>query len=176
MLLATAAADLRGRARPLYRNTVEAMQRLILIVLLTVAACGKPQAPVAPLDEYDVSRAIALRVEEGEGTTIDLAALAPFDWTRFCAFHPYTTQTMAEEALGFRWPYEWSSVEHLDDRNYLVFLKDEDVVAAFDYPRGEGDFASFRATCVARQDAKFIVAQQGKSGSGKPFLVLRQQS
>lgn len=72
-------------------NILDTTQRLILIALVTIAACVKAQVLVTPLDEYDVSREIALRVEEKEGKTIDLAVLAPFDWIRFYAFHPYTT-------------------------------------------------------------------------------------
>ena len=30
-----------------------------------------------------------------------MAEAAPFEWDRFCAFAPYTTEPLAEQVLGF---------------------------------------------------------------------------
>ena len=103
---------------------------------------------------------------------MDLDALASFEWTRFCAFGPYTTEDVAEDELGFRWPYAWSRVEDLDDRNYLVFVNGDEVVAAFDHARNLGDFAGLDPACHARDDARFVVRERGQFGSGAPYYVM----
>ena len=140
-----------------------------LFLLVGLSACGIVKAPEAP----GLSERIAERVAEGDGAVVDLATLAPFGWTRFCAFRPYTTEDVAAEALGFRWPFQWSAVEYMDDRSFLVFLRGGQVVAAFDHTLDRGDFARLGTTCVPRANARFVVSRQGKLTNGQPHYVLR---
>lgn len=143
---------------------------LLFLPLLLSACASRPGA--APGDD-GVSVRIADQVGRGDGTDIDMATLAPFEWTRFCAFGPYTTQEVAETALGVDWPYAWSQVERLDDRTYLVFMNGRTVVSAFDHGRGDGGFAQENAACADRRDARFTVRKDGLRTDGKPFYVLR---
>lgn len=113
-----------------------------------------------------------------EGAVVDLAALAPFAWTRACAFAPYTTQAAAETALRFAWPYPWGDIETLDDRAFVVLVDDAQegggrVVAAFDHPRDRGDLAGQEPACVERDRARFVVVRDGDLADGAPHLVLR---
>lgn len=39
----------------------------------------------------------------GEGGTVDLGAVAPFEWDRMYAFHAYTDDGRVSEVLGFPW-------------------------------------------------------------------------
>lgn len=142
---------------------------LLALTLLVGACSSRPNAP----GDVGVSGRIADQVERGDGTEVDLAALAPFEWTRFCAFGPYTTQEVAETSLGFDWPYAWSQVELLDDRSYLVFVNGRTVVSAFDHSRGLGGFAQTDPTCFARRDARFTVREDGRRSDGRPHSVLR---
>ncbi|MEM6286453.1 MAG: hypothetical protein AAF845_04800 [Bacteroidota bacterium] len=109
---------------------------LVLLLLLTASGCGGP-----PGDQGLVHR-ISSRVESG--AVVDLADLAPFVWPRVHVFEPYTTEADAEQQMGVAWPDEWpwSAVETLDDRTFLVFVRDSAIVSAFDYLRVDGDFAS----------------------------------
>ena len=102
-----------------------------------------------------------------------MAEAAPFEWDRFCAFAPYTTEEMAEQRLGFDWRYAWSNVESLDDRAYLVFLDGDSVVSTFDYSRGRGDFSGLEPPCVEREHATYVVVEDGLSTSGAPWLEVR---
>ena len=134
------------------------MRTVAVLFLIGLGACSPREAPGGG----DLSGRITERVEQGEGARVDLASLAPFEWTRFCAFHPYTTEAAAEELLGFGWPYEWSAVERLEDRNYLVFLNGDEVAAAFDHTRKRGDFAGLDPVCFSRNEARFVVREQGR--------------
>lgn len=116
---------------------------------------------------------IAAAVDGGEGLTLDMAELAPFEWGRFCAFEPYTTEQVGERALGFDWPYAWSDVEVLDDRAYLVFVDDGRIVSAFDHERSRGAFAGMDPPCVRRERALFTVVENGISTAGEPWVELR---
>ena len=100
-----------------------------------------------------------------------MAEIAPGEWTRFCAFHPYTTKSMAEDTLGFRWRYGWSSVSSYDGINYLVFVNGDDVVSAFDYPLGRGNFYDLPRFCYDRAEASFVVREKEQS-DGSPFYTL----
>ena len=145
------------------------MRTATIFILFSLGACSLRQAP----DGGTLSDQIGEQLKQGDGTTVDLAALAPFAWTRFCAFEPYTTEERAEEALGFNWRYRWSAVEDLDDRNYLVFLDGSEVVAAFDHTLDLGNFAELDSVCYARDEARFTVSEQGRLVGGAPHYVLQ---
>jgi hypothetical protein len=71
-------------------------------------------------------------------TAIDLAKLTSFHWSKLYIFGPYTDQASAERTLGFKWPYKWSAVYALDDRDFYVFVDSGRVVAAFELPHAIG--------------------------------------
>jgi hypothetical protein len=145
------------------------VKHLALIALLGLSACATSEAP----SDRGLSDRIAAEVERGERATVDLAALAPFEWTRLYVFPPYTTEETAENALGFPWPYAWSAVEHDDTRTFLVLVNGEEVVAAFDHSRGHGDFAGLSRTSYSPDSARFVVRKQGLLAGGDPHYVLR---
>jgi hypothetical protein len=76
-------------------------------------------------------RRLRERIAAGD-SVIDFASITSFRWSRLEVFGPYASQASAERALGFPWPYQWSNVESLDDRTFLVFVDSNRVVAAFD--------------------------------------------
>jgi hypothetical protein len=148
------------------------MQAKLLPLLLGLSACGL----AGPPDGGDLSERLAERVREAPFETVDFAELAPFEWTRFCAFHPYTTEEMAEEELGFDWPYmRWSGEKSNEGTNYLVFVSGETVVAAFDHPNNQGDFAGMEEPCHERDAARFTARTadhpRGHTITGNPVLI-----
>lgn len=126
-----------------------------------------------PPGDRGVSDGIASLVADAEGSEIIMADIAPFPWTRFCVFGPYTTEPFASDSLGFRWPYRWGKIEMLDDRNFLVFVDGDDVVTAFDHTLDRGDFDTPEQTCFARDDARFTVRRDGNLTGGAPHFILR---
>ena len=149
---------------------------LVLAALVCLSACRADAPGGRPPGDGGLSDRIASAVREG--ALVDLEALAPSAWTRVCAFSPYTTQAMAEQVLGFAWPYAWGNIEHLDDFSFVVLVDDrradgEQVVAALEQPRNRGDFAGLDSPCVPRDRARFTVRRDGDLASGAAHLVLR---
>ena len=90
-----------------------------------------------------------------EGTDLDLAQIAPFDWARVLVVEPGTDDAEISRALG----YEWTGVLGFETGEKLILLDDEGkVVRFFDY-RGEGRFAELDTPIaeIAREDAVFQV-------------------
>ena len=90
-----------------------------------------------------------------EGTDLDLAQIAPFDWARVLVIEPGTDDAEISRALG----YEWTGVLGFETGEKLILLDDEGkVVRFFDY-RGEGRFAELDTPIaeIAREDAVFQV-------------------
>ena len=149
------------------------MSRLILLIVVALTACSPGDSADAPGD-HGVSERIAEQVRNGEGTTINLGDLTPFEWTRFYVFSPYTPKERAEGALGFRWPYTWrTSIDHDEVANFLVFVNNGNIVAAFDHSRDKGDFAYLDSVSFPPDSARFVVQQRRDSMAGTPHLVLQ---
>lgn len=105
--------------------------------------------------------ALRERVAAGPGV-VDFAALAPFEWTRLEVFEPYTTKEIAERRLGFSWPYKWSAVEVLDDRQFLVFLDSTRIVTAFEVRASLAHLVA-PAGSFTPQSARFVI--EGADGA-----------
>lgn len=152
------------------------MQPRLLVTLLGLGLSLGACRFGGPPDGGELSARLADRIQQRGGETIDLAELTPFEWTRFCAFHPYTTQEMAEADLGFAWPHAWT-IDDDDGHTYLVFLDGDTVAAAFEHPRNEGDFAGLGPACYSHSDARFGVrtvdGPRGRFVVGQPVLEPR---
>jgi hypothetical protein len=89
------------------------------------------------------------------GTDLDLAAIAPFEWARVLVIEPGTSDAEISRALG----YEWTGVLGFETGEKLILLDgDGEVVRFFDY-RGEGRFTGLDEPIakLARDDAVFRV-------------------
>ena len=89
------------------------------------------------------------------GTDVDLAAIAPFDWARVMVVAPGTPDAEVSRALG----YEWTGVLGFETGEKLILLdRDGKVVRFFDY-RGEGRFTGLETPIaeLARGEAVFRV-------------------
>ena len=89
------------------------------------------------------------------GTDLDLAQIAPFEWARVLVIEPGTSNAEISRALG----YEWTGVLGFETGEKLILLDgDGKVVRFFDY-RGEGAFAGLETPIaeLARDEAVFRV-------------------
>ena len=89
------------------------------------------------------------------GTDVDLAAVAPFEWARVLVIEPGTSDAEISRALG----YEWTGVLGFETGEKLILLdRDGKVARFFDY-RGEGRFTGLETPIaeLARADAVFRV-------------------
>lgn len=129
---------------------------LWLLAAGVLGACGQPST----------SRAIAAQLEASGA--VDLRTAAPGDWDRVCIFAPCSTDEDALHTLGFPWPLTQNSgVWRSDGVSLLVFSRGEDVVAAVDHPRGDGDFSTLADRCFSPGQARFVrVARPGDGPAG----------
>ena len=89
------------------------------------------------------------------GTDLDLAQVAPFEWARVLVIEPGTDDAEISRALG----YEWTGVLGFETGEKLILLDREgEVERFFDY-RGEGRFSGLDTPVaeLAREDAVFRV-------------------
>jgi len=89
------------------------------------------------------------------GTDLDLAQVAPFEWARVLVIEPGTDDGEISRALG----YEWTGVLGFETGEKLILLDREgEVERFFDY-RGEGRFSGLDTPVaeLAREDAVFRV-------------------
>jgi hypothetical protein len=130
----------------------------------------------APPGDQGLSDRIAELVHLTPDTTLNLAALAPFHWSRLYIFEPYTTKEAAERVLGFDWHYDWGAIEGRDDRVLLVFVDSGRVVAAFEQSYDRGNFLHVAgARSYPRDSATFRLALQDTLTNGAPNVAARWQ-
>ena len=105
-------------------------------LVLALAGC-------APPDGDGLASRIADRVREGDGTTVDVSALSPFEWDRLHVVGPYHTPETFERETDIDWPlhWRWGHIDLLDDRVLLVFEKGGEAVAALEHHRQNGMIA-----------------------------------
>ena len=89
------------------------------------------------------------------GTDLDLAQIAPFDWARVLMVRRGTSDAEISRALG----YEWTGVLGFETGEKLILLDGEGKVARFFDYRGEGRFSGIATPIaeLAREDAVFQV-------------------
>jgi len=130
----------------------------LVAILLSLAACGADETSVI----------IERQLQSGE--FVDLDAGVPGPWERVCILGPYSDNRAAADALGFHWPVEdRSSIAQSDGVSLLLFVRGNEVLAAVEHPRSNGDFAELSGRCFPRAQAQF--SRQTPSGNGWPTLV-----
>lgn len=137
----------------------------VLAATAGLVGCGEPAAVATPLD-----RGVAAAGKEGP-TRVDLRTVNGRPYDRFYVFPPYATASAIRDTLGLR-----SSVaEDLapgtsEGETELVFVRGDDVVAAWRYPRGKVDFSCIEPyRGFAARDARFTL----RRAPGYPSLLAR---
>lgn len=113
-----------------------------------------------------VAWSLTEQMRSGPGTVIDFAELSPLPWNRLYIFGPYTSHEHIHRCLGFRWPgMRWTSIGDSDRVNLVVFVRNEEVIHWFEYPRKRGELGGLaNAIGYARGDALFRVQLLSEDG------------
>jgi hypothetical protein len=121
--------------------------------------------------DAQVSAAIAGRFRQGQGTTLTMSELAPFEWSRLYVFPPYTTPEQIDRELGFACAsWQRADIEHRDDVYLLIFVDGPRVTRHVAHNRAKGDFAGLhRVGGYTRAEAVFVV----DSSKGRRRLIWR---
>jgi len=92
------------------------------------------------------------------GKPFRLADLTDFEWDRFYSFGAYLTNERVDEQLGFHWgKAEASDFASSDGGSLLVFVRDGEVVEAFDQDWDDGYFDCVGGREFTPKDASFRV-------------------
>jgi hypothetical protein len=96
----------------------------------------------------------AVTLAPQNGGTVELPALARFDWDRVLLVQPGTSRAAISKRLG----HEWTGIDTVDGGDLLLFVKDGKVVRFADY-RGSNTFDGFERPFdeILREDATFAV-------------------
>ena len=111
----------RGASRP--PQGITRIVLLVVISLLLVFACGPAN------ERTELSQAARDAVTDtGDGGTVDMREVAPFEWDRMFAFGPYTPNEEVTEVMGVEWQ-DGDGFRLSDDWLVLVtFVRGQDVV------------------------------------------------
>jgi hypothetical protein len=127
------------------------VRNALLLATILLAGCGPFFDGVGGSSDE-----IADAVEAGK--PFRLADVTGFDWDRFYAFGSYTTPDQIDKALGFHWEdAKHSDFVESDGGSLLVFVRDGEVVEAFDQDWGAGHFSCVDRREFTPEDASFRV-------------------
>lgn len=132
---------------------------VVIVALFLATGCDSRLVPAV-----SVSDALEDAIEHAsDGTRIDLAGLADFEWDDFVVLGPYTTREGVDRALGFAWPgFDAWGLELSDSFSLLVFLQGESVVRVDRHRRCVPDFSpEVLGRRIPRSDASFNLVRRG---------------
>ncbi len=128
----------------------------LLFAMAMAAGCSDSRA---------ISSSISDRFNASGRKSIDLADAVPGPWSRVCVLGPYSTNTVARQALGFDWDAESrTNIERDDGIALLLFVEGDDVVAYTEHPRSDGDFTNLSGQCFTRNAAWFVQINRPETG------------
>lgn len=130
---------------------------VLLLILVALAGCGNL-----------ASSSIADQFSASGRKGVDLAAAVPGKWDRVCVLGPYSSDAVAAQTLGFKWPVETlTDIKRDDGISLLVFVQGKTVISYVEHPRGSGDFSNLTGRCFSHGSARFVqVAQPATGWSG----------
>ena len=133
------------------------MKKIFLAILIALTALSCSQR------DNRIARRISKQIDT-RNQTLDLSAVAPFEWDAVFFFSPYTPQPMIEQAIGCPWPdYEKSGIGYNEGFSLIQFLNRGDVVAWCMNPRNNGDFATLYSTQSYTKADAFQIEYTGAS-------------
>jgi hypothetical protein len=107
---------------------------VLALALLLTAGCGVGGSSDQIGD--------AVHEAAASGRPFRLADVTDFEWDRFYAVPPYSTPREIEEQLGFDWgDAVHSDIDTSDAITLLLFVRDGEVVKAFEQENGAGYFS-----------------------------------
>ena len=103
----------------------------------------------------DLSVAIDRHLK-GETPYVDIAALTTFEWDRLYIFGPYTSDKALRNTLPSNWDGRYS-VEVEEGYTLLVFVQNNQVVLAIEYPNRTSFAYCYRRQGYGNNEAHFII-------------------
>jgi hypothetical protein len=145
---------------------------IVVALIAVVWLVFSPFRPVAN-ERPELGHAVPSAVSQaGDGGTVDMRALATFDWDRMYVFGAYTSDAEVSETLGF----EWGTGDTLrlpnDGFVLLIFAKEQGVTgwAVINDYQSTGPLVQFGdsslRTPILREQATFRAALQPDRTSG----------
>jgi hypothetical protein len=132
----------------------------IIISLLSISCTS---------EDHRGSKEINKNFELNNREKINLSEAVSGEWNRLFIFHPYTTEKMISETLGFKWD-EKTSIHSHDGISLLVFTKDRKIVKYIEHPRNQGDFSNlYLKEGYERSEAKFVIDPE--KNEDWPYLI-----
>src|SRR5215218_1862507 len=123
------------------------MRRGLLLAAMLLAGCGPFWDGIGGSSDE-----IADAVESGK--PFRLADVTDFEWDRLYVIPAYSSQRDVERQLGFHWgDAEHSDFRTTDGGSLLAFVRDGEVVEAFDQDAGDGVFVCLDGEVLSRADA-----------------------
>ncbi|NJM56491.1 MAG: hypothetical protein HC857_02150 [Synechococcales cyanobacterium RU_4_20] len=137
---------------PVIANVIprsEMKKAITVLCLFFVSSCG--------LGHSEISKELETQMRNNDWEKIDLSQVGGSAWQRVCVLGPYSDNSRAEHALGFKWDLEKkTSVLSSDSVNVLAFVEGKDVIAYVEHPRTLGDFAQLSGQCFDRVNATLV--------------------
>ncbi len=134
---------------------------LIILISLIFISCTS--------EDHRGSTEIAKNFELNNREKINLSEAVSGEWGRLYIFHPYTTEKMINDTLGFQWD-EKTSIHSHDGISLLVFTKNRKLVKYIEHPRNQGDFSNlYLEEGYERSEAIFIINPERKGDW--PYLI-----
>jgi hypothetical protein len=143
------------------------MRRGLLAVLLIgiVAGCGPFWDGIGGSSDE-----IADAVKQGK--PFRLADVTDFEWDRFYVFGPYLSNDRVDRELGFDWGKgENSDYKVREGGSLLVFVRDGEVVHAFDQPDTDGNFVCVGQDPLTPEQAVLRVKQVREGGVALDYVL-----
>jgi hypothetical protein len=137
------------------------MSKAFMVLVLICSGCGRVPA------KTHLGAAITEAVSRGEATTVDLDALANFEWDEVCFVGAFMRPADITAKLGFTWKGKRSG-----SRGNFIFVdvrsprSDSTATGQFAIPRNQWFVDA--SGCIPRSQAKFVVRLQA---SGPATLV-----
>ena len=131
---------------------------IIIVVLAGLVACNSSLTP-----ERSVSGSLQVQIDRAhEGSIVKITDLTDFRWDGFFVFGPYTTSSLVDNALGFKWSgYNDFHLNESDTFSLLVFTLAQHVVRVEQHSRCHPDFAgSILAKRWTPKQAIFVLSKE----------------
>ncbi|WP_409029387.1 hypothetical protein [Gracilimonas sediminicola] len=120
---------------------------IITAFVISVSCNSKEKAQNQATTELSLDKKLEVFVTDSliqtnkDSLVINFSQQTNFEWDSLFIFEPYTSDKLIEEELGFKWSSAKSEIRSLGEtKTLLVFLKADEIVKTFKYPRNKGDF------------------------------------
>src|SRR5689334_3369394 len=142
-------------------QTATTQTKVALLALVALAAGGGCRTTVEKNSQWvkpAFNKYVQKAVRSPTGN-LDVREQLKLDWDRMIVLPPHISPEETQKRLGFKWEGAQKSASQMVERYVqLVFVKDQAVVAAFDFERSRVDFEPLvEKGYIPRADAVFVL-------------------